>query len=215
MKQRKAELRKEYYISDDEEEKSTERKKITTKKVTSKRCDDRCDEDCKPDIQTHFCVKLTFEQELIDLQPPIAGQFQPASNTIGNRDHIRGRLEIEFGHDLSKFRYTLWVFNATRPDNQIISAHLHVGTAGVNGPVVVTLFPLPGGLPRNVNGVLVKCKTVTNSGIVHYDGGGNADLQINTVASLYQAIIQGRIYTNVHSTLNPGGIIRGQVLAKC
>ena len=34
---------------------------------------------------------------------------------------------------------------------------------------------------------------------------------INNIASLYAAILVGKIYLNVHSEANPGGEVRGQI----
>lgn len=67
----------------------------------------------------------------------------------------------------------------------VTAAHIHRGATGVNGPVV---YPL---------------STVGFSQVA-----GSITLTVDDVADL-QA---GRFYVNVHSTANPGGFARGQII---
>lgn len=65
-------------------------------------------------------------------------------------------------------------------------AHIHLGAAGANGPVIITL---------------------TNA------GGGVWNVPANTTltADQMKAFKQGNLYFNAHSTAFPGGEIRGQI----
>ena len=165
----------------------------------------RCDETYKCTIDLEACSRGSFAQELIPLlgQP---GQFTPAFSQIGN--NITALLRLRFANDLRKLCFKLYVFDATRADNKIVGVHLHYGAANVNGPVLVTLFSNP--LGQKSDGLLSK-GIIRNIDISHYDGAGNPANQINSVASLYDAIRRGNIYFNAHSQLLPDGAARGQI----
>ena len=67
----------------------------------------------------------------------------------------------------------------------IVSAHIHPGATGVNGPVIVEL-----------------CDKA--------DDFGEAKTTVLTDA-LFTTVTTGQIYVNAHSVNHPGGLIRGQV----
>ncbi len=76
-------------------------------------------------------------------------------------------------------------------------AHFHVGASTTNGPIAQTLCGMPKPL---LNG---PCPTTTSGMLT-----GTWHVPQDQVARL----LQGGIYVNFHTTLNPGGEIRGQVL---
>jgi hypothetical protein len=79
------------------------------------------------------------------------------------------------------------------------AAHIHTGAAGVSG------------------GVLIDSGLTSTPGVTLANGTGNLDLN-NTVSaqgvSQIQAIIDtpGNFYYNIHSNLNPTGVVRGQLV---
>ncbi len=79
-----------------------------------------------------------------------------------------------------------------------VAAHLHLGQAGVNGPVVVDFTPA-----LTSNGVRF---TITAADIV-----GPLAQSADPFRSLLNELVAGNIYFNVHTPANPGGEIRGQV----
>jgi len=84
------------------------------------------------------------------------------------------------------------------PNTPINIAHIHVGAAGVNGSIVFNTTLSPTGdavVLTNGSG------TFTKSGIAPGD------------VATFNAIINNPAgyYFNVHSTLNPGGVARGQL----
>ncbi len=80
----------------------------------------------------------------------------------------------------------------------VFAAHIHSGTADVNGPIVVPLFssdPATG----MVDGTLVTGSFTA------------ADVADMTFEELLAAMRTGATYVNVHTVANPPGEIRGQV----
>lgn len=86
----------------------------------------------------------------------------------------------------------------------ITGAHIHSAAAGVNGPIRIALFPGPGSNSTanplsGVDGQL-------------YEGSFEAsDVVGITYEQLLAEMRAGNAYGNVHTTLYPGGEIRGQV----
>lgn len=84
----------------------------------------------------------------------------------------------------------------------VTMAHIHAGDANTAGPIVVNLLPVPpaAGL---FSGVLAS-GTLTVNDLV----GGE------TFATLATKIRAGNAYVNVHTAVNQGGAIRGQLVAQ-
>jgi CHRD domain len=82
------------------------------------------------------------------------------------------------------------------------AAHFHVGAAGVGGPVVVNFTVL-----TNISNDYAITGTASATDLVPRAAQG-----INSWEDFLQALQLGNIYMNVHSTANPGGEIRGQVV---
>ena len=82
------------------------------------------------------------------------------------------------------------------------ASHFHVGAVGVNGPVVVN-FTVAAGISNDF--VISGTASAT-------DLTARAAQGINSWDDFVQALLLGNIYINVHSSNNPGGEIRGQVL---
>jgi hypothetical protein len=84
-------------------------------------------------------------------------------------------------------------------------AHIHVGATDVAGPIVVELFNASGNpVSFTTRGVLAEA-TFTEADI-------DADSGITTLDALLAAMAAGTTYVNVHTTANPGGEIRGQIV---
>jgi hypothetical protein len=81
------------------------------------------------------------------------------------------------------------------------AGHIHVGPKGVAGPVVVD-FPIP----RDRVGDLSISFTVGVAAL-----RPNAAIGINTLEDVFQAIVGGGAYVNIHTAAYPAGEIRGQL----
>lgn len=92
-------------------------------------------------------------------------------------------------------------------------AHLHCAPAGANGPIVATLLSaadLMAAEGVDFDGNAARGMVVIND---PNDSLTNpaCGIPVNNIASLYEAILQRRIYLNVHSVANVPGETRGQL----
>jgi hypothetical protein len=135
-------------------------------------------------------------------QPPDAKNF--LTHLSGDEEvppvntSAQGQAIFHFRDTDNELLYKLIVANI----EGATQAHIHCGTEGVNGPVVAFLFgPVLGGL--DANGVLAQ-GALTNTNITNALCGA-------TIADLVQSMQDGNTYVNVHTVVNPGGEIRGQI----
>lgn len=91
------------------------------------------------------------------------------------------------------------VFNMPSGTN---NAHFHVGGPGLTGPTVVTV-----GFPPGISNDYRLSGSATAANLTV-----RADQGIRSWEDFLQALIGGQTYLNIHSAVNPGGEIRGQVV---
>jgi hypothetical protein len=82
------------------------------------------------------------------------------------------------------------------------AGHIHIAPRGVNGPVVVD-FPIPAGRTGDLT--------------LSFRVGPNQlrprpEIGINTIDDVFQSVVGGAGYVNIHTSTNPGGEIRGQLV---
>lgn len=94
-----------------------------------------------------------------------------------------GEAELKVNSGLGEICYHITVANL---DGTVTAAHIHKAPAGVNGPIVVPLVP-------PVDGSIEACASV--------DRALAKDIRNNP----------GAYYVNVHTTIFPGGAVRGQL----
>lgn len=110
-----------------------------------------------------------------------------------------GTASFKVSADGTELRFRLVVANIT----DVVQAHIHLGPVGVNAPVVAFLLH-PGEAPPGLfNGELAK-GTITAADLV-------GPLAGHPLADLLDAMEDGNTYANVHTVVNPGGEIRGQI----
>jgi hypothetical protein len=129
----------------------------------------------------------------------------PANESLG-----QGQAIIRVSEDETEISYRLIASNI----ENVVASHIHVGAAGVNGPVVAFLFGnVPAGGGRT-DGVLAT-GTITAADLV-------GPLAGQSLSVLVDEIEAGNTYVNVHTNdgiapVNtgpgdfPGGEIRGQL----
>ena len=132
-----------------------------------------------------------------------------------NASPAQGQAIFRISDDGSSVAYTLIAANI----NNAFMAHIHLAPVGVNGPIVVWLYPstapVPGPLGAGrFDGVLAQ-GTFTAANLVNV-------LQGHALAELIAAMRSGGAYVNVHTNDGvtptntgpgdlPGGEIRGQL----
>jgi hypothetical protein len=87
---------------------------------------------------------------------------------------------------------------------KVTAAHIHQGKAGVNGPVVVTLYNTT--KPSEMTSGVLSKGDITSAKLE----GPLAGKQISDLISMIKS---GDAYVNVHTEVNPKGEIRGQLSA--
>ncbi|MDP3879985.1 MAG: CHRD domain-containing protein [Dehalococcoidales bacterium] len=100
--------------------------------------------------------------------------------------------------DGTQLTYTLTVSGTS----DIIASHIHLAPAGANGPVVAGLFGGP--LTGPFDGVLAQ-GTITAAELK----GPLAGMPLDALVAEIKA---GNTYVNVHTSANPPGEIRGQIV---
>jgi CHRD domain len=95
--------------------------------------------------------------------------------------------------------WSIDVFNMPSGTN---NAHFHVGGPGLGGPTVVNVA-FPAGISNDFN---LSGSATSASLMVRAEQG------IRSWEDFIQALLGGQTYLNIHSAVNPGGEIRGQVL---
>jgi hypothetical protein len=116
-----------------------------------------------------------------------------------------GKVEIEFNGDETKAEFELEVRKGVR----VRQAHIHCGARGVNGPIVVFLAGNhnPG---WDVDGSWIENTTVTDTNVLARTSA-ECPFAIANLRDVARAAREGVAYVNVHTTVNPGGEVRGQL----
>jgi len=97
--------------------------------------------------------------------------------------------------------YTVDVFNLP---SGVAASHIHAGAAGTSGPVVVNFAPpVPASNDFRFTGTVKDTEFLLRP-----------DQGIRSADDMFQAILGGNSYVNVHSAVNGGGEIRGQLTLK-
>ena len=97
--------------------------------------------------------------------------------------------------------YTVRVFNLP---SGVSASHIHVGAPQTAGPVVVNFAPpVPASNDFGFSGVVRDVEFILRP-----------EVGIRSPDDIFQAILGGNSYVNVHSQAFPGGEIRGQLTLK-
>lgn len=121
-----------------------------------------------------------------------------SNETPGVLTGAAGTAEVFVNLATQTVSYEVDVFNLP---SGATGGHFHVGGPGLAGPVVVDLAP-----PANAsNDFRLKGTAAASALRVRADQG------IRTWEDFIQSLVGGQVYVNIHSAVNTGGEIRGQL----
>ena len=137
--------------------------------------------------------------------PAAATQFSASMTSANERptpnaSTATGSATFTIDETAGTITYNVTVANITN----VTASHIHVGRADAAGPIVVNLLAAtpPAG---TINGQLTT-GTITAASI-----GTGVPVSFATLVALIRS---GDTYINVHTQANPGGEIRGQLVAQ-
>jgi hypothetical protein len=119
-----------------------------------------------------------------------------------NDSRAQGQAIFQLSKDGTEIHYKLIVANI----QNVAQAHIHLGPAGVNGPVIVWLYPSgppPMLIPGRTQGILAE-GVITDASLVGLLAGG-------TLEDLLNEMRAENTYVNVHTSQFPPGEVRGQI----
>ena len=103
--------------------------------------------------------------------------------------------------DVAAQRLT-WIIDVWNMPSGTNNAHFHVGGAGLAGPTVVNIA-----FPASISNDYRLTGSATATDLLP-----RAEQGIRSWDDFGQSLLGGQIYINVHSSNNPGGEVRGQVI---
>lgn len=126
-----------------------------------------------------------------------------------NDSRAQGQTNFQLNRAETELSYHLNVANI----ENVTQAHIHCGAEGVNGPVVLWLYPSapPATLiPGRSDGVLNR-GTATATDVVARPDSEACPGGVANFAELVEKMRSGDAYVNVHTLQFPPGEIRGQI----
>lgn len=101
----------------------------------------------------------------------------------------------------------LWYSVSITKIKNLQGVHIHTGVRGSNGPVAADLssFSLPPVLPDSFFDITYSGK-ITNADL-------QGDLRGSSLEDLMREMVAGNAYVNIHTTQNPSGEVRGQIMS--
>jgi hypothetical protein len=141
---------------------------------------------------------VLFGGSLLMGQTVLRADLSGANEVPGVASNAQGQAVFVVYPDRIEFNLSASGFGT-----DVALAHIHLGFPGVNGPVIANLFirANQGDFPGRLTGTILPLDVIPN-----------ADRGVSNFNDLRNALIGGRTYTNMHTTLAAGGEIRGQNL---
>jgi hypothetical protein len=160
-------------------------------------------------MSTRFTAAFLFTAALIGFAaaPASAQTFTLTATLTGSGEPTPistgafGSATVVVDMRLRTVTYTVTVFNMP---SGTTASHIHAGPTGVNGPVVVGFAP-----PITASNDYVFTGVVQDTDFIL-----SPNIGIRSADDMFQAILGNNSYVNVHSQVNPGGEIRGQLLLR-
>ena len=147
-------------------------------------------------------VVPVFTQTVADDATLFRTHARGSGEVPGNDSRAQGQTIFALSEDGTELHYKLIVANI----ENVLMSHIHVAPAGVNGGIVVWLYPSapPASLiPGRTDGILAE-GVITDADVV-------GSLAGTGIAGLLAEIRAENTYVNVHTSQFPPGEIRGQI----
>ena len=133
-------------------------------------------------------------------------QEVPSVSTVAE-----GVFQARAADDNNSFEYVL-VFDGIQGNVQQV--HIHFAQKAVNGPIVIwlcgtTALPGPAGTQTCPQSGTIR-GTITGANVLA--SPPTQQLAAGEIQEIIRAMRSGAAYVNVHSSISPGGEIRGQIL---
>jgi len=121
-----------------------------------------------------------------------------------------GRFEATVNEDGTEVSYELTYFNM---EGSVTQAHLHFGQKGVNGGIMVFMCSNRGNGPAGTQACPTDNGTVTGTWTAAdvISSAASQGVAAGELFSVLRGMRGGVVYANVHTTIFPGGEIRGQL----
>jgi hypothetical protein len=123
----------------------------------------------------------------------------PATTSLG-----QGQAIFHLSQDGTQLEFKLIAANIV----DVAQAHIHCGTPGVNGPVVVFLYGF--GPVVSPDGVLSE-GTITAANVIPRPSSAACPGGVANFNDLIEKLRNGGAYVNAHTIIHPGGEIRGEI----
>ena len=146
-------------------------------------------------------VAVPASAQTFTLTATLTGQGEATQTTNGINTGAFGSATVIVDMTARTVTYSVSVFNLP---SGVIASHIHVGAVLTPGPTVVNFAP-----PLTASNDFTFVGTVKDTEFTI-----RANQGIRSADDMFQAIIGENSYVNVHSAVNPGGEIRGQLLLK-
>jgi hypothetical protein len=141
-----------------------------------------------------------FQDVIVDLTRPrklvAAGELSGAEETPPVTTDTTGEFSIRYDIDQNLLDFQITVEPTTTTPITVTLAHIHAGEPGVAGPPIRDLLEIAGVTPP-----IFVTDTFELSGIVTPSLTGPE----------IEQLLAGELYFNVHTSVNPGGEVRGQI----
>ena len=123
-----------------------------------------------------------------------------------------GTFEAKAAGDWNSIEWTLSYSGLQAP---ILQAHIHFAQAAVNGPIVIWLCQTSAAPAPASQSATQTCPasgtitgTITSSNVLA--APSTQQLAAGEIGEVISAMLAGAAYVNVHTSVSPGGEIRGQ-----
>ena len=156
---------------------------------------------CTGALALVLVLSIQAAAQTVTLSADLTGGAEtPAALNTG----MFGTVAVGVDQGSKELTVTLRVFNTPTPTT---AGHIHMGSPGTPGPTVLNF---PAGLNGRVGDFAMTFRLGDTAGVFT----PRPAIGINTIDDVIEAVLGGNTYVNIHTTQNPGGEIRGQLIPR-